>query len=63
MHDVMVWRKFVKLSRSIDEAGWTDSPKIAAVRELEYIAVQTKKLLNALMKSCEENLSVVELEQ
>ena len=64
-HDVMVWRQFVKLSRSVDEAGpgWKDSPLTESVREIANISVQTKTLLNALMQSCRNGLTLVELDQ
>lgn len=64
-HDVVMWRKFAELSRTIDEAGWDDpdSPLTERVRELAEITLHTKTILNALMKSFEEGFIEVPLDQ
>lgn len=64
-HDVVMWRKFAELSRTIDEAALEDpgSATTGRVRELEVITLLTKTLLNALMKSYEEGFIEVPVEQ
>ncbi|CAB9497674.1 dihydrodiol dehydrogenase [Seminavis robusta] len=64
-HDVVMWRNFAQLSRSIDEEGWEGgtSPLSERVRELAEITVHTKTILNALMKSLEEGCVEVPLVQ
>jgi len=60
-HDVMMWRKFAELSRSVDESGWDDLPLLDQVNEVTTITLHTKTILNALMKSFENGFVQVEL--
>ena len=60
-HDVVMWRKFAELSKSVDACGWDDSPQTEQVRELATITLHTKKVLNALMKSFETGFEEVQL--
>lgn len=64
-HDVVMWRNFAELSRTIDEAGWDDqhSPLTEGVRELAMITLHTKTVLNALTQSYEEGLVEVAVDQ
>lgn len=63
-HDVVMWKKFAELSRTIDEVGWENySPLMERVRELSEITWYTKTMLNALMKSYEEGFIEVPLEK
>ena len=51
----VMWRSFVKLSCQLDEhGGWDDSEATAQCRELTNVALQTKKILIALMESFEK---------
>jgi predicted dehydrogenase len=47
--DVMMWRRFRDLSRSVDQEGW--DAKQGEVRELTNVALQTKRIMNTLMES------------
>ena len=64
-HDVVMWRNFAELARSIDEEGWDNhtSPLSERVRDLAEITVHTKTILNALMKSLEDGFIEVPLVQ
>jgi hypothetical protein len=56
----MMWRRFAKLGQSIDEqGGWNQSESTAECRELANVALQTKRILIALMKSLENSLEEV----
>jgi predicted dehydrogenase len=47
--DVMMWRRFRDLSRSVDQEGW--DAKQGEVRELTNVALQTKRIMNTLVES------------
>jgi hypothetical protein len=49
---MMMWRKFVELSQSLDrKGGWDRTDDTAECRELANVALQTKRILSALVKS------------
>ena len=51
----IMWRSFVRLGNLLDErGGWDDSEVTAECRELTNVALQTKKILIALMESLEK---------
>ena len=60
--DVMMWRTFVHLSHQIDKSGWEDCQETASCRELAHVALQTKQILIALLKSIDSSFQRVELE-
>jgi len=61
-HDVVMWRSFAELCRSVDDTGWQDDSLLTeAVREAIEITIQTKTILNALMTSFEEGFVEVQL--
>lgn len=47
--DVMMWRRFRDLCRSVDQEGW--DAREGEVRELTNVALQTKRIVNTLMES------------
>jgi hypothetical protein len=47
--DVMMWRQFRELCRSVDQEGW--DAEEGEVRDLTNVALQTKRIMNALMDS------------
>jgi predicted dehydrogenase len=47
--DVMMWRRFRDLSRSVDQEGW--DAREGEVRELTNVALQTKRIMNTLAES------------
>ena len=58
--NTMMWRTFVKLCHSLDEqGGWDQSDATAECRVLANVALQTKRILNALMKSAESSFEEV----
>ena len=62
--DNMMWKTFVTLSHSLDkQGGWDDSPETAGCRELTNVALQTKRILNALLESSEQSFKEVFLEE
>jgi hypothetical protein len=61
--DVIMWRTFVGLGVSLDKKGsWDKCPETAEVRELANVALQTKQILIALLKSVELGLVPVEID-
>ena len=57
--DVMMWRTFVQLSDSIDKNGWENGNETSV--ELANVALQTKRILLALLKSAENNFETINL--
>ena len=58
--EMMMWRRFAELSLSIDEqGGWDRTVNTAECRELANVALQTKRILIALMKSLENSFEEV----
>lgn len=58
--ETMMWRTFVSLSHSLDQqGGWDQSEATAECRELANVALQTKRILIALMKSWENDFEEV----
>lgn len=58
----VMWRSFVNLGHKLDErGGWDDSEATAECRELTNVALQTKKILIALMESLEKGGDGVEV--
>lgn len=58
----VMWRSFVNLSNRLDQrGGWDDSEATAECRELTNVALQTKKILIALMESLEKGELGVEV--
>jgi hypothetical protein len=56
----MMWRTFVSLCHSLDQqGGWDQSDATAQCRVLANVALQTKRVLIALMKSAETSFSEV----
>jgi hypothetical protein len=50
--DSMMWRNFVLLSHSIDSSGWDEkNPEKTECRELANVALETKRMILALVKS------------
>jgi predicted dehydrogenase len=50
--DVMMWRTFCQLCRSIEKSTWNDDTEATAqARELAEVAIHTKRILIALKKS------------
>jgi hypothetical protein len=45
--DVMMWRRFRDLSRSVDQEG----RQTGEVQELTNVALQTKRIMNTLVES------------
>jgi hypothetical protein len=61
--NVMMFRTFVEMSHSLDKkGGWDHSVDTAECRELANVAIQTKQILNALLKSSESSLEEIFLE-
>lgn len=61
--DVMMWRTFVGLGVSLDKRGsWDKDSETTEVRELANVALQTKQILIALLKSAETGLVPVDIE-
>jgi predicted dehydrogenase len=58
--DVMMWRQFRELSRSVDQEGWHAIE--GQVRELTNVALQTKRIMNTLMESFGQDFSEVPIE-
>ncbi len=58
--NTMMWRTFVQLSHSLDQqGGWDQSDATKECRVLANVALQTKRILIALMKSAETNFEEV----
>jgi hypothetical protein len=58
--NTMMWRTFVQLCRSLDlQGGWDRSDATKECRVLANVALQTKRILIALMKSAENNFEEV----
>lgn len=58
--ELMMWRKFAELGRSLDtQGGWDHTEKTAECRELANVALQTKRILIALMKSIDNSFEEV----
>lgn len=58
--DTVMWRTFVSNSHSLDQqGGWDQSEATAECRELANVALQTKRILMALMKSWENSFQEV----
>lgn len=58
--DTMMWRTFVNLCRLLDQqGGWDHSDATSECRVLANVALQTKRVLNALMKSAETSFAEV----
>jgi predicted dehydrogenase len=58
--DVMMWRSFRELSRSVDRDGW--DAKEGQVLELTKIALQTKRIMNALVESIDRGYEEIPIE-
>lgn len=52
--DVMMWRRFQELCRSIEQYGWEERAETRIARDITSVALQTKSCLIALGKSLEE---------
>lgn len=59
--DVTMWRTFVQLSDSIDKSGWGDGKETSVCHELASVALQTKRILLALLKSAENSFETINL--
>lgn len=58
--NTMMWRTFVSLCHSLDQqGGWDQSDATAECRVLANVALQTKRVLIALMKSAETSFEEV----
>jgi len=58
--NTMMWRTFVNLCHSLDQrGGWDKSDMTAECRVLANVALQTKRILMALMKSAENSFEEV----
>lgn len=58
--NTMMWRTFVKLCASLDQqGGWDQSDVTRECRVLANVALQTKRILIALMKSAENSFEEV----
>lgn len=58
--EFMMWRRFAELGRSLDkQGGWDHTENTAECRELANVALQTKRILIALMKSIDNSFEEV----
>ena len=58
--NTMMWRTFVNLCHTLDQrGGWDQSDETAECRVLANVALQTKRVLIALMKSAETQFAEV----